>query len=273
MDHGLTYGWAMALGLLQGLTEFLPVSSSGHLAIAQHFIPGFSQPGLLFDVMLHVGTLASVGVYFWRDLAALFFGRRGNPYPLSRAERYRLLGIMALATVVTGVIGVALKHRVEQAFASLLTVALMLLVTGLILLGGAAVASRAGQGKRERQTGLGDALFVGLMQGLAVMPGISRSGSTISASLARRLEPAWAARFSFLLSIPAVAGAAVLECRECTTLPAGELPVYIAAAAVAFVTGLAAIRLVIGVIQRGRFGLFSYYCFGLGGLLLLVALR
>ena len=98
MNSGLGLGWAAVLGVLQGLTEFLPVSSSGHLAIAQHFVPGFQQPGLLFDVTLHVGTLASVCAYFWKDLASLLFGRRGNPYSLSRAERARLLFLLGVAT-------------------------------------------------------------------------------------------------------------------------------------------------------------------------------
>jgi undecaprenyl-diphosphatase len=269
-DNGLSLGWAMLLGLLQGLTEFLPVSSSGHLAIAQHLVPGFQQPGLLFDVTLHVGTLAAVCVYFWRDLSVLFGGRRGNPYSLSRAERSRLVWLMVAATLVTGLLGLALKERVEAAFTSLTAVGAFLLVTGLILLAGQALSARRGRGKEERQTRLGDALFVGLMQGLAVMPGISRSGSTISAGLARGLEPAWAARLSFLLSIPAVAGAALLECRECAGAAAGQWPAYLAGAAVAFASGLAAIRLVMGALRRGNFSLFAYYCFAAGGLVLLL---
>ena len=258
----------MLLGLVQGLTEFLPISSSGHLAIAQHFVPGFEQPGLLFDVVLHVGTLAAVCVYFWKDLAALVGGRRGNPHGLSLAERLRLLAFMGAATFVTGGLGILLRDRVEAAFASLAAVGVMLLATGVLLLAGSALSARIGTGRAERQTGLGDALFVGLAQGLAVMPGISRSGSTIAASLARGLEPAWAARFSFLLSIPAVAGAALLECRECGPAAAGHWLAYGAGAVVAFGSGLAAIRLVMGAVKRGSFGLFAYYCFGLGGLAL-----
>jgi undecaprenyl-diphosphatase len=268
MEQGLNLGWAALLGGVQGLTEFLPVSSSAHLAIAQHLIPGFQQPGLLFDVTLHVGTLVAVCVYFWKDLAGILLGRRGNPRSLSRAERMRIIYLMGAATVVTGVIGVSLKHRVESAFTSMATVGAMLLVTGVILLVGQALAARRGRGKSERQTGLLDSLSIGLMQGLAVMPGISRSGSTISTSLARGLEPAWAARFSFLLSIPAVAGAAVLECRECGMAAAGQWPLYLAGAAVAFVTGLVAIKLVMRLVERGSLGLFAYYCFGMGALLL-----
>ncbi len=268
MEPGLSLFWAIALGLLQGLTEFLPISSSGHLAIAQHFVPGFRQPGLLFDVILHLGTLAAVCVYFWRDLAALLAGRPGNPHILSRAERLRLIVFMAVATLVTGALGIMLRRRVEAAFASLSAVGAMLLVTGVLLLTGSALAARVGRGRAERQTSLADALFVGLAQGLAVMPGISRSGSTIATSLARGLEPAWAARFSFLLSIPAVAGAALVECGECGGAAAGQWLVYGAGAGAAFAAGLAAIRLVMGAVKRGRFGLFAYYCLGLGGLVL-----
>lgn len=267
----MNLGWAIFLGVLQGLTEFLPVSSSGHLAIAQHFVPGFNQPGLLFDVTLHVGTLGAVVVFFWKDIAVLVGGRRGNPHAPSRAERMRLIALMVAATAVTGAIGVLLKERVEAAFTSLFTVGLMLFVTGLLLLAGARLAARRGRGRAEGQTGLLDALFVGLMQGAAVMPGLSRSGSTISAALARGLEPEWAARLSFLLSVPAVAGAALLECRECGLSLGGQWPAYLAGTAAAFLVGLLAIKVVISVVNRGRFGLFAYYCFALGGLTLLAA--
>lgn len=264
-------GWAIFLGVVQGLTEFLPISSSGHLAIAQHFVPGFEQPGLLFDVTLHVGTLAAVVAFFWKDLAHLLWGRRGNPHTLTPTERVRLIVLMAGATVVTAAIGLAMKERVEAAFSSLATVGLMLLITGALLLGGARLAARRGRGRGAGQTGLMDALFVGLMQGAAVMPGISRSGSTISAGLVRGLEPEWAARLSFLLSVPAVAGAAVLECRECALNAGGQWPVYLAGAAAAFLSGLVAIKLVISTVSQGRFGLFAYYCFALGGLTILAA--
>ncbi|MFH0809297.1 MAG: undecaprenyl-diphosphate phosphatase [Pseudomonadota bacterium] len=263
------FGWAIGLGLLQGLTEFLPVSSSGHLAIAQHFMPGFQQPGLLFDVSLHVGTLAAVCVYFRHDLAALLLGRPHEAGSLSLKERLRLLVLMVAATAVTGTFGMLLKDRVEAAFASLAAVGMGLIVTGVLLLAGAFLARGAvTAGKVERNTGLLDALYVGLMQGLAVMPGISRSGSTISASLARGLDPAWAARFSFLLSIPAVAGAAVLECRECGHAVGGQWPAYVAGSLVAFVSGLLAIKLMMRLVRRGNLNPFAYYCFLMGALVL-----
>jgi undecaprenyl-diphosphatase len=252
---------ALLLGLLQGLTEFLPVSSSGHLAIAQHFLPGFTQPGLLFDVLLHVGTMLAVVLYFRRELLALATApfRTGET---ARVER-RVLLLLIAASLPTAVIGLAFKDFFEGLFTNLPVIALMLLVTGTLLF----LAQRLQRGdRREADLTIGDALLVGTVQGLAIIPGISRSGSTIAALLLRGVNGETAARFSFLLALPAVFGAALLQLRHLQGLPAGELPVYLAGTAAAFAAGLASIHLLLGIIRRRRLAAFAIYCWLVGGL-------
>jgi len=256
----VTLAQALLLGLLQGATEFLPVSSSGHLAIAQHLLSGFSQPGILFDVLLHLGTMVAVILYFRRDLAALAAAPfRGEK---ARTER-RVLMLLILGSVPTAVIGLSFKDFFEGLFGNIPLVGLMLLVTGSLLF----VAERFRKaGRREEDLTLGDALVVGTIQGLAIIPGISRSGSTIAALLMKGVDGETAARFSFLLALPAVFGAALLSLRDLQGVPAGELPLYLAATGIAFVTGLLSIHLLLGIIRRRRLAAFAIYCWLVGAL-------
>ncbi|TYO97508.1 undecaprenyl-diphosphatase [Geothermobacter ehrlichii] len=261
----MSIGQAVFLGLLQGLTEFLPVSSSGHLVIAQHFLTGFRQPGVLFDVMLHVGTMLAVCLYFRHDLAALLSA------PLRRNEedrrQLRLLGLLALASVPTAIIGLSLEDFFSRLFHSLPTVAAMLLVTGSLLF----VAERLRRGERGiDRLGAFDALLVGTVQGLAIIPGISRSGSTIAVLLLRGVDGEAAARFSFLLALPAVGGAALLSLRDLRAVQAAEIPAYLAGTLAAFLIGLASIHLLMGVIRKRRLLVFAVYCWLVGLLFLLV---
>lgn len=252
---------AAFLGLVQGLTEFLPVSSSGHLAIAQHFLSGFEQPGLLFDVLLHAGTMAAVVLYFRRDLIKLVLccGPGG-----AREDR-RVLLMLILASVPTAIIGLAAKDWVEQLFEMMPVVGAMLLVTGLLLF----YAGRARSGGREMsQLSRTDALLVGIAQGLAVMPGISRSGATIGCLLLRGISADAAARFSFLLALPAVGGATLLHLKDLGQVGGGELPAYLVGTLVAFVSGLLAIRLLLSVLRRRRLGGFALYCLLLGSVIM-----
>jgi undecaprenyl-diphosphatase len=245
----MTATQAVLLGVVQGLTEFLPVSSSGHLAIAQALLPGFRQPGVVFDVALHLGTVAAVVALEWRRVVEAVRGR----YAL------RLVIQIGAATLATVAVALPLRRHAEAAFTQPLAVAVGLAATGLILLVG-----RGLQGERTASdTGWGAVMFVGLVQGAAVMPGISRSGSTIVAGLTTGVERRWAADFSFLLSIPAVLGAAVLEGwsyrTELVRTGGGFLTMASLGAVTAAVVGGFALIAVRRLVQAGRLHLFAYY--------------
>ena len=194
------------LGIVQGLTEFLPVSSSGHLVIIQSLLPGFNEPGVLFHATVHLGTLGAVVLYFRRDLfemaACIISPRSADPL------RVRLMLLIVVGTLPTIAVALLFKDELEQLFANVSIAAAMLLVTGTLLY----FTDRT----RERTTDLermniGHALFVGVAQGFAIIPGISRSGATITAGVFSGLTRELALRYSFLLSIPAILGAFVLQ--------------------------------------------------------------
>lgn len=251
---------AMLLGIVQGITEFLPISSDGHLAIVQHYLPNFEQPGLLFDVMLHVGTLGAILLYFQRDVVRLLMSpfRRTSE---ARRDR-RLLVLIVIASVPTAIIGLALKSAVEQWMENMLVVGAMLILTGTLLF----VGERYRRSGRRHEAALTatDAVLTGIAQGLAVLPGLSRSGSTIATLLFRGVDGETAARFSFLMAMPAIGGAALLSLKDLDTLPAGDIPAYLAGTGVAFLVGLLAIRLLLDIIRRQRLVWFSIYCWLIG---------
>ncbi len=250
---------AAMLGLIQGLTEFLPVSSSGHLALAQLLIPGFSQPGVVFDAMLHVGTALAVLVFERRTVVELVVTRPGR----------RLAVLLAAGTVATAVVAFPLRRLAEDAFTSALWVGCGLLVTAVVVW-----TARAERGGRMNEDNMGwrETLVVGLVQGLAVFPGVSRSGSTIAAGLGVGLDRRWAARFSFLLSVPAVLGAAAASVvLEHDALVGVEPGFWLAAATGAVIAGLSgytALRLVIRTVTSHSFHRFAWYCLPLGLLVL-----
>jgi len=248
---------SVLLGVLQGLTEFLPVSSSGHLVLAQSLMPAFRQPGVLFDVLLHAGTLLAVLVYFRSDVLALVrsLGPRGEP------TYRRLAFLIAAGTVPTGLIGVLFKDPLEALFHAPRAAAAMLLVTGG-LLWISEVLGRPRDGLDR--LGYPRALAVGTVQGLAIVPGISRSGSTIAAGTLLGVRGEEAARFSFLLSVPAILGAVVLQLPEVSSVDAGASLAYGVGVLAAFAAGLGAIRFLMGAIRRGRFRWFAVYCWVLG---------
>ncbi len=259
---------AVLLGVLQGLTEFLPVSSSGHLVLAQHFL-GVEEPQLFFDVVLHLGTLGAVFLVYRRSLArllvALVRGLSGGALlrsparALAAAPDLRLLAWVAVGSVPAAFVGLLLEDQVEAAFGSPALTAVFLIGTGLIL---QAPRLRPREWPRDRPVGFRQACGVGLAQALAILPGISRSGSTISAALLGGVAPGAAAEFSFLLSIPAILGAAVLELARVETV--GLSPVaLVAGTATSFLVGWGALRLLLATLNRGRFSTFSYYCFAL----------
>nr|WP_320048803.1 undecaprenyl-diphosphate phosphatase [uncultured Desulfuromonas sp.] len=257
---------AILLGLLQGATEFLPVSSSGHLAIAQYFIHGFEQPGVLFDVVLHCGTLCAVMIYFWKDVKSLITAPWASGD--EGIERRRLLWLIVAGSVPTALIGLTFKDALTAVFHNIPLVCAMLLVTGTVLF----VAERWRKGERRLdQLTLADTLITGVVQGCAILPGISRSGSTIAALLFRGVDGAAAARFSFLLSMPAVGGAALLSLKDVDQLADGQLALYLAGGAMAFVSGLLSIHLLMAVLRKRRLAAFAVYCWGAGALFFMLS--
>ncbi len=254
---------AIALGIVQGLTEFLPVSSSGHLVLAQELIAPDLTQALAFDVALHFGTLAAVLVYFRSDLqamaAALFPGSQPD-----RDVRRRWIGLLALATAPVVVVGGLFADSIEQAFHSPTLVGGALLVTASLLW-----IARKAQGHRGAQAlGPRDALVVGLIQCAALVPGISRSGSTICGALLVGIERETAARFAFLMAVPAIAGAVVKNGSALMDL-AGSDPVPLALGTLASaLTGWLAIEIMMRVVRGGRLAGFSVYCAFIGGLTL-----
>jgi undecaprenyl-diphosphatase len=247
------------LGAIQGLTEFLPVSSSGHLAAAQHFIPGFHQPGVLFDIVLHLGTLLAVLIYFRSEVMLLALGLI---HPKSGATGRRLTALLALGTLPIVVVGLTLGDLVERSFTELTVVGIGLLITGALLL----VSPRfARESRTLEEVSAADAVTVGLLQSAALVPGISRSGSTIVAGLVRGLSREAAARFSFLLSIPAILGAAIYEVPKATLVSGEAVTSYMMGFLTAFIVGYMAISAVLRSLANRRFHLFGYYCLAVGG--------
>ncbi|MEJ2155720.1 MAG: undecaprenyl-diphosphate phosphatase [Desulfobacteraceae bacterium] len=268
---------AVVLGIVQGLTEFLPVSSSGHLVLFQHLF-GLVEPELLFDICVHVGTLAAVLVVFYRDILNLLstlvrlpglvrdYGGMGALF--TDHPEFRLMVMIVLGCVPTALLGGLFAKIAEQLFGTIWLVGISLLITGTFLW---FTRSQKHSGHSIRQMRLKDALLIGLVQGLAIIPGISRSGATISAALYLRLDRELAGRFSFLLAIPAILGAMVLgldsEAFQ-TTLPAVTILLgSLAAAAV----GLIALVVLLRMVKKGQLHRFAPYCWIAGGVALAIS--
>ena len=259
------------LGIVQGLTEFLPVSSSGHLVILQNLL-GFREPELLLDTSLHLGTLLAVCIYFHADIAHMLLGigefllRRKSPGEETKAHKSHaaLFWWVIIGTVPTGLIGLLFRHPLEALFGSVSLVAVMLLVTGSIIGGTKFLPAREGRG---RSLGYLTSLAIGVAQGLAIIPGISRSGATIACGLSLGLEREAAGRFSFLLSIPAILGAVVLQLKDGSISNVGFLPLLCGFLSSALV-GLLALKILMGMVRKGHLFYFAPYCWMLGLLVL-----
>lgn len=260
------------LGLVQGIAEFLPISSSGHLSLFQHFF-GLTEAGLFFDVLLHLGTLIAIFVYYWRDIVnlvkaflrlvtGLFSKKKKGARKGRKDPGARMILMLIVATLPLFVI-LPIKDKVESLYSNTIFVGCALIVTGCILF----FSDRMAKGKKTvRSATLLDALLVGVGQAVAVVPGLSRSGTTISAGLLRGFSRKFAVRFSFLLSIPAVLGANIISIGDAVAagIDTSLLPAYIAGTVVAAVSGYFAIRLVNSLADKGKFGSFAYYCWGIG---------
>jgi len=265
---------ALFLGALQGLTEFLPVSSSGHLVIFQHYL-GLRQPLVFFDVLLHLGTLGAVIVYFRRDLykiiASFIYFKKKN---YSSLEYRNLFYLIIAGTIPTAVVGIILQKWKNILFSGVLLPSGMLILTGILLLAGERIGKSRkivniskGKGKEKRKLNLVDALCIGFMQGVAIIPGISRSGATISTALMRGVKRDIAFHYSFLLSIPVIIGATGLELKQAVAqqnFPPNPFP-WIVGTLLAFGVGLISLKIFYGVFKRKKLFLFSCYCWAVGG--------
>jgi undecaprenyl-diphosphatase len=264
---------SIILGVVQGLTEFLPISSSGHLVLGE-FLLKVKFDDISFEVFLHFGTFLSVVIVFrrtiksmleavWLKAKSIFTGEKVS----NKEEGWRLFWLILLGSIPAGIIGLLFEDYVELCFSSVTLVSLMLLITGTVLF-----FTQFFLAARKEVT-FSDAFVVGLAQALAILPGISRSGLTISAGIFKGIERSKAAEFSFLLSLPAIFGASLLKLKDVLSRVdlSQDISIYLAGAFTAFVVGYVAIKLLLRVIQKGRFQYFAYYCFAVGLLFLLVS--
>ena len=269
----MTFIQALILGIIQGLTEFLPISSSAHLVIAP-FILGWTFPEqqvLPFDVLVQLGTLLAVIIYFWADLWAIIKSFilglvKLKPFadPLARQG-----WLLILASIPAGLAGLLLKKAVDQAFQSVVITGVFLLVTALFL----TAAEWIGKRRRSLETlGWLDAVLMGVGQALAIFPGISRSGATMSAGLARDLDRTAAARFSFLMSIPIMLAAGAVEIKDVLDIPglSGTLPMIGVGFIAAAIVGYFSIRWLLRFITTHSLRPFAVYCAGLGLLVIIL---
>ena len=268
---------AIVLGVVQGVAEFLPISSSGHLSLLQHFF-GMPEPDQLYNILLHFATLIAVCVVyrqdivdmiteFFRWISALCTGRGGQGRP---PEARRMILLLILGTLPLFLV-LPFDDLVEGMGANPMFVSLMLLLTGCILF----LSDHYGGGKKTARTAtVKDALLVGLAQGMATIPGLSRSGTTISAGMALGFERNFAVRFSFLLSLPAVLGATLLKVVKVAGAGGVDLkllPMYLTGMVIAGVVGYFSISLVKLLADKGKFGKFAYYCWIAGGIALIAS--
>ena len=270
---------ALLLGVVQGITEFLPVSSSGHLAIARNLLDLQVEgtDGTFFDVLLHLGTLVAVFVAYWpdiRDMILEFFqgvkdlAHHNTPNPVPPARR---LIVLIIAGTLPLFLVLPVKDVVEGLSDNMYFVAGALLVTGFLLF----VSDRVRKGRKTEKTAtVVDALLVGVGQAIATCPGISRSGTTITAGCFVGFDRKVAVRFSFLMSIPAILGANILSLKDALagSIQWSDMPVYLAGVATAAVVGYACIRLLKMIADKGKFGFFAYYCWAMGALTLVLTL-
>lgn len=269
---------SVLLGLIQGVAEFLPISSSGHLAIAEHLLGATgTQPPEFFDVLLHLGTLLAVFVAYWsdiRDMITEFFGgvrdlvRHTTPSPVPPARRMILLIIVGTLPLF---VVLPIKGLVEGLADSMYFVGGALIATGFLLF----ASDRVKKGRKtEKNATLVDVLLVGVAQAIATCPGISRSGTTITAGCFVGFERKFAVRYSFLMSIPAILGANILSLKD--AFEAGiiwaDVPVYLVGVAVSAVVGYGCIRLLKMIADKGKFGFFAYYCWVVGVLTILLTM-
>ena len=270
---------AMILGLIQGIAEFLPISSSGHLSILNNlFHMTTTENGhMFFDVLLHLGTLFSVCVVYWQDIVQMFYevlgflhagplaGERRAHYPAARLFLMIVLGTLPLFLILP------INDMMEGLYYKSVFIGVMLVLTGCILY----ISDKMQQGKKtEKNMSMLDAIIIGLCQAVATIPGLSRSGTTITAGLATGLRRDFAVKYSFLLSLPAVLGANILAFAKAirTGVDWSCLPAYLVGTVVAILSGIASISLLKHIASKGKFGGFAYYCWVVGVLSIILTI-
>lgn len=276
----MTYLYTAFLGLVQGIAEFLPISSSGHLSLFQNFLglQSAEESNLFLDVLLHLGTLISIFVYYWHDIVDMvreFFAGctalvHPDPNEKEPPAARRLVMLVIVGTLPLFVI-LPLKHFIDALYYNTWFIGFALLCTGCLLF----LSDRMAKGRKtERTVSIVDILLIGCGQALATIPGLSRSGTTISVALSRGCKREFAVRFSFLLSIPAVIGANLLSLVDAVKagIDWSLMPAYLLGVVIAAVSGYFAIRLVNTMANKGKFGKFAYYCWGVGILTLILSI-
>lgn len=281
----MNVGKALLLGLIQGLSEFLPVSSSGHLALFKQLFKMDTDSGVLFDVLLHIATLAAICVVYFKDVARLFieligivsdvfanivtfFRGMGNANssdyrPIVTSSYRKFAMLIIISTIPTGILGILLNDIVDAASANLLVTGFCLIGTGGILF----IADMLPEKDKKPKTATyGDAFCIGTAQGIATLPGLSRSGTTIAAALLCGFDKRFAVKYSFIMSIPAILGALILELTKIgnDNITGSDVGCYFLGMIVAAVVGFGALLFVMKVVMSKYFKYFSYYCAGMG---------
>lgn len=276
---------AILMGLIQGITEFLPVSSSGHLAIFKELFKIDLETGMLFDVMLHLGTLAAVFIVYFKDIKKLIvegfcilgdcvtnivifvrnkLKHNEEPYRHIVRNAYRkFVMLVIVSTIPTAIIGYAAKDLVEVVSEILIVPGVCLIITGILLF----IADKYNEGtKTPKQVSYNNAFIIGICQGIATLPGISRSGTTITACLVSGFDKKFAVKYSFIMSIPAILGAALLELKDLNgmTFASAEIVYYCVGTLIAGVSGYIAIKTMLLVVRKKKFKIFAIYCLIVG---------
>ncbi len=267
----MTYLQSIILGLVQGIAEFLPISSSGHLKLFEKLLglPNVETDYIFFDVLLHLGTLVAVCIVYHRVIADLLREaltmvhiRKPRPDETPDRPKRRMIALL-IASLLPLFLILPVKDTLEKLGSSYLFIGVMLIVTGLALY----LCDHFPRGRKtEREMTIWDALIVGLAQAFAVLPGLSRSGMTIAAGTGRGLDRSYAVQFSFLMSIPTILAAVILQTADAVRagIDVSLLPKYLVGVVVSAASGVAAMRFLQYIARKSRFGGFAYYCWGAG---------
>lgn len=269
---------SVMLGIIQGLTEFLPVSSSGHLVLLQNLF-GIREPELLFDISLHIGTLIAIFIVFYREIRSILQTLLRLPALIKSSgslnslfadnEEIRIAALILIGSIPTAILGILFHKITDQIFGSVWIVGVMLLVTGTLLWFTRRITI---EGRPLIKVSIRDALMIGLIQGMAIMPGISRSGATISMALFLGMNREVAGRYSFLLSIPAILGAMMLSLNS--TIIQTDIPVRIIllGTVTAAIVGYIGLKILLRLVKQGHLYYFAPYCWLLGAATLIWSL-
>ncbi|MDI3548903.1 MAG: undecaprenyl-diphosphatase [Methanobacterium sp.] len=271
---------AIIMGIVQGLTEFLPVSSSAHLVLTPELLGAKSS--LAFDTLLHAGTLVAVIGYFWKDITSMIKSFVSSLLDIPRGKfkeeltedpYKRLAWLVVVGTIPAGLMGVLFKSEFEALFDSVTMVGFFLLVTGVILWSSEWITKKNSDKKSKdiKEVSFTNSLVIGVFQGFAIAPGISRSGSTIAAGLFSGLERKLAARYSFLLSIPAILGATLIQAKDIVTFDANT-EVLVLGFLAAVISSYLAVKFMMGYIQKHSLNIFAIYCWIVGALTIILSM-